>query len=120
MTTTLDGVTLAEPTWGDDGYQKSSIDVGARHGTADGAVHFDYVVTRYTFSLKWKGKTETQKNTAHAEYLDALAGVVAFSPPDTTGTFNVLAVPNSWKESYITDSGGTRYYSFEMQLEEQA
>ena len=42
-----------------------------------------------------------------------------FSPPDTAGTFNVLAVPNSWKESYITDANSTRYYSFEMKLEEQ-
>lgn len=118
MTVTLDGVTLADPLWGDDGYSKESIDVGARHNTADGKIHFDYIKTRYMFKLKWKGKTETEKNTAHTEFLDALAGVVVFSPPDTASTFNVLAVPNSWKESYISDSATTRYYSFEMQLEE--
>ena len=119
MATTLDGTTLADPAWGDDGYTKESIDVGARHETADGKIHFDYVKTRYLFSLKWKGKTEAQKNAAVAEYEDALEGVVVFSPPDTAGTFNVLAVPNSWKESYITDANSTRYYSFEMKLEEQ-
>ena len=120
MSTTLDGATLADPLWGEDGYTKESIDVGARHDTADGAIHLDYVTTRYLFTLKWKGRTEAEKNTAHTEYLDALAGVVVFSPPDTAGTFNVLAVQNSWKESYITDSGSTRRYSFEMKLEEQA
>ena len=119
MATTLDGTTLADPAWGDDGYTKESIDVGARHETADGKIHLDYVATRYLFTLKWKGKTETQKNAAHTEYLDALAGVVVFSPPDTAGTFNVLAVQNSWKESYFSDSGATRYYNFEMRLEEQ-
>ena len=36
MATTLDGTTLADPAWGDDGYTKESIDVGARHETADG------------------------------------------------------------------------------------
>lgn len=119
MSTTLDGVTLADPLWGEDGYTKESVDVGARHTTADGKIHLDYVITRYLFTLKWKGRTETEKNTAHTEYLDALAGVVVFSPPDTASTFNVLAVQNSWKESYITDSAGTKYYTFEMKLEEQ-
>lgn len=119
MTTTLNSTTLADPIWEEDGYTKESIDVGARHETADGKIHFDYIKTRYLFSLKWRGKTETQKNTAHTQFLAALAAVVAFSPPDTASTFNVLAVQNSWKENYFTDSGGTRYYSFEMKLEEQ-
>lgn len=120
MATTLGGVGLADPLWGEDGYIKESIDIGARHETADGELHLDYVTTRYLFKLKWRGCTEAEKNTAHTEYLDALAAVVAFSPPDIAGTYNVLAVPNTWKESYFTDSGSTRRYTFEMQLEEQA
>ena len=118
MASTLDGTALADPLWGEEGYTKESIDVGARHETADGEIHFDYVKTRYLFTLKWKGTTEAQKNAAVAEYIDALEGSVLFSPPDTASTFNVLAVPGSWKESYISDSAGTRYYSFEMVLEE--
>lgn len=118
MATSLGGVGLADPMWGEDGYTKQSIDIGARHETADGELHLDYVKTRYLFSLKWKGCTEAEKNTAHTEFLDALAAVVAFSPPDIAGTYNVLAVPGSWKESYISDSAATRYYSFEMKLEE--
>ena len=119
MSTTLDGTTLADPLWGDEGYTKQSVDVGARHDTVDGKVHLDYVKTRYRFSLKWGGRSLAEKDAAHAEYLDALAGAVTFSPPDTASTYNVLAVQNSWKESYFVDRGGTPRYSFEMQLEEQ-
>ena len=118
MATTLDGTTLADPAWGDDGYTKESVDIGARHETADGELHYDYVKTRYLFTLKWKGKTEAQKEAALAEYIDGLEGSVVFSPPDTASTFNVLSVPGSWKESYFTDSGSTRRYNFEMKLEE--
>lgn len=77
------------------------------------------MLSRHLFSLKWKGITEGEKDAIYAEYIDALEGVVVFSPPDSANTYNVLAVPGSWKRSYVHDSGATRRYDCELQLRER-
>lgn len=118
MATTLGGVTLAEPTFGHDGYEAELADVGAVHEMADGSLVYDYVSSRHKFTLRWKGITATERNAIRTRYL--VKTEQAFSPPDESGSYTVLVVPNSWRDSYLEDGGGTARHDCELRLEESA
>ena len=118
MATTLGGVTLADPNYEREGYRLGLEDVGVLNVMADGSAVYDYVDTLYTFNLSWNAITESQKNAIRARYL--VKTVQAFSPPDSASTYNVLVVPNSWREDYIEDGSATRRYYCELALRESS
>lgn len=94
---------------------RTAQDIGALHEMADGSAVYDNITTRYRFRLQWVGLTEAQRDAVLTRYL--VKTEQAFSPPDTTSTYTVFVVPNSWQDSY-TESGGTRYYWCQMELVE--
>jgi len=123
ITTTLGGVTIGDgATWGPayerEGYTRTAVDIGVLHEMADGSVVYDSVATRYRFRLQYNGITEAQRDAILARYI--IKTSQAFSPPDTAETYTVFVVPNSWQDSYLEDSGGTRRYWCQMELVEAA
>ena len=116
MATTLGGTTLAEPAYENDGYEIEAVDVGAVQNLASGAVGYDYVATRRRFTLRWRNTSESDRNNAWTRY--QVKTSQAFSPPDSASSITVIVVPNSWRCDYINAGDGTRYYTYEMQLEE--
>jgi len=116
MATTLGGSTLADPAYERSGYTREVEDVGAFLTMADGSVVFDYVDTLYVFHLKWNAITGAQRDTILTKYLVKTAQ--AFSPPDSASSYNVIVVPNSWKEDYLEDGDGTERYYCELALRE--
>ena len=115
MATTLGGTTLADPLYDHDGYGLEHIDVGAAHEMADGSTVYDYVGTRYRFPLKWQHITAAQKSAIATKALVKTSQ--AFSPPDSATSYTVRVVPNTWRESYVTDGGGTARYNCQLTLE---
>jgi len=114
-TLTLNSVSLALPLYEHDGYERQAIDVGSLHELADGSTALDYVTTRWRFKLRWRGITGAERTAIRAQYTNALAGVVVFNVSWAT-SFNVIAEPNSWRESFIEDGTGTERYDCEMGL----
>lgn len=117
MATSLGAVALAEPAFGNEGYELEAIDHGAMHELASGAIVYDYVATRYRITLRWKGITAAQKVTIRTRY--EVKTSQAFVGPNADA-FTVFVVPNSWRESYQEDGSATARYDCEMQLEEAA
>jgi len=115
MATSLGAVALAEPAAGNEGYELEGIDIGNVHQLADGSIGYDYVTTRYRFTLRWKGITAAERTTIRTRY--EVKTAQAFVGPNADA-FTVFVVPNSWRESYQDDSGGTARYDCEMRLEE--
>lgn len=116
--TTLGGVTLAQVAY-DDGYEREEVDIGAVHNLADGSTKYDYVAARFQHKLKWNGITVAERNTIYTEFEDAkttAAGVAFQSHEGISQT--VRAVPDSYKDYSIPDSGGTLRYFVEMELED--
>ena len=110
--------TLAQPAYEQDGYRRVAVDVGAMHEMADGSIVYDSITTRLRFPLNWNGITEAERDTIFTQY--QIKTAQTFSPPDTTGTYTVIVVPNSWHDSYLEDAGGTRRYWCQMELVEAA
>ncbi len=115
MATTLGGVTLADPAFGNEGYEREAIDNGALHDLADGSLAYDYVNTRYRFTVRWKGITAAQRNTIITRY--EVKTAQAFVGPNAD-SFTVFVVPNSYRESYQEDGDSTLRYDCEIRLEE--
>jgi len=118
MATTLGGTTLASPAYAQEGYTQAGIDVGVMHDLADGSSVYDSVTSKLRFRLVWNGITEAERNTIYTKYLVKTSQ--AFSPPDSSGTFTVFVVPNTWSCSYLNDSAGTVYYFCQLELVEAA
>jgi len=116
MATTLGGVTLAAPSYEREGYVRTAQDIGVLHEMADGSSVYDSITTKYRFRLVWNGVTEAQRNAILTRYLVKTSQ--AFSPPDTASEYTVFVVPNSWQDTYLEDSAGTRYYWCQMELVE--
>lgn len=115
MATSLGGTTLAEPTYGLDGYELEHVTMGATHDLASGAVHYDYVNTRYKITLRWKVITASEKNTIRGK-VEVTTSQTLVTPDGNT--YTVFTVPNSWRESYIEGGDGVKYYNCEAQFEE--
>ena len=115
MATTLGGTTLADPLYDHDGYGLEHIDVGAAHEMADGSTVYDYVGTRYRFPLKWQHITAAEALVIRTRALEK--GSQTFSPPDATTTYTVRVIPNTYKQTYVEDGGGTERYNCELTLE---
>ena len=118
MATTLGGMTLAQPDYEREGYTRTAVDVGTMHEMADGSVVYDSITTRYRFRLSWNGITEAQRDAILARHI--IKTSQAFSPPDSASSYTVFVVPNSWQDSYLEDSGGTRRYWCQLELVEAA
>ena len=118
MATTLGGVTLADPAYDHDGCIKTVVDLGAMHDLLSGSLGYDYVGDRYHWALRWANITAAQRTTILTRY--RVKTTQAFSPPDEAGTYTVLVIPNTWRESYIEGGDGTKYYTIEFELEESA
>lgn len=119
ITTTLGGVTIANPKHDGDGCEMETIDIGVMHDMADGSVVYDYVTTRRRWTLRWANITASNKSDIYARYLVKTAQ--AFKPPNASTIYTVLVEPNSWRETYISGSNyDTRYYNCEMRLVEQS
>lgn len=119
ITTTLGGVTIANPKHDEDGCELETIDVGVMHDMADGSVVYDYVATRRRWTLRWSHISTTEKSAIYTRYLIKTAQ--SFKPPNSSSTYTVLVEPNSWRETYIAGSDyDTRYYNCEMRLVEQS
>lgn len=115
MATILDGVTLADPIAGHEGFEERFVDVQAFHELANGSLATDYVNSRREFTLRWTGLSAVDKNTIRTRYLDK--DEQEFEPPNLTGTtYTCLIVPNSWRVSYIDDSSGNQRWNVEIQL----
>ena len=112
----LGGVTLPDPIWDYEGYEKAVNDIGAVHEMADGSLVYDHVGIRPAFVLRFRGLTGTEKNTCYTRYM--VKTVQSFEPPDGASAVNVLVVPKSWREAYIEIDGSPRYQC-EMALEAQ-
>ena len=117
MATTLGGVTLAAPSYEREGYTRAAQDVGVLHEMADGSGVYDSITTKLRFRLVWNGITEAQRDAIYARYI--IKTSQAFSPPDSATEYTVFVVPNSWGgDSYLEDSGSTRYYWCQLELVE--
>jgi hypothetical protein len=115
MATSLGGVALAAPAAGNEGVELEAIDQGALHILADGSLAYDYVNTRYRITVRWKGITAAERATIRTRY-EVKAAQAWVSP--NADNFTVFVVPNSWRESWIEDGGGTARYDCELRLEE--
>ena len=118
MTTTLGGVTLAQPNYEREGYVRAAQDVGVMHEMADGSLVYDSVTTRYRYSLVWNGVTESERDDIQTQY--EVKTSQAFSPPDSATEYTVFVVKNSFQDSYLHTTDGTRYYWCQLQLEDSA
>ena len=118
MATILGGVTLADPAFGREGYEYELVDVGTFHETADGGVTYHYTTSRGRHKVTWVGITAAQKNAIRARYL--VKTQQQFSAPDNSGAVTVIVAPNTWRESYQEDGGGTARYWCELVLWEVA
>lgn len=116
MTTKLGGVTIADPLWDYEGYEKGAHDIGAAQEMIDGSIVYDYTGTRLAFVLRWVGLTAAERNAIWARYIIKTAQT--FEPPDG-GSYSVIVVPNSWLEAYI-ESDATPRYKVELSLETAA
>ena len=119
MATTLDGVTLANPVAGEDGQIITFVDVGNVMTMADGSQRFDYIGTRRRFDLRWVGVTAAQRNTLWNGYWTALLSAKDYSPPESTETYTVLAVRDSWSEGTWKEGGSTFRYNVGFALYEE-
>jgi len=117
MATTLGGVALAEPAFGDEGFELEAVDIGNIHQLASGAIGYDYVDTRWRATLRWQRITAAEVATIKARYIIKTAQ--ALVGPDGT-TFTGFVLPNSWRQSYVEDGSATARYNCEMQVEESA
>jgi hypothetical protein len=115
MATSLGGVALADPAFGDEGVEVEAIDQGAMHTLADGSLAYDYVNTRYRITVRWKHITAAQKATIRTRY--EVKAAQAWVAPNADN-FTVLVVPNSWRESWVADGSATDRYNCELRLEE--
>lgn len=111
----LAGTALADPAYEPDGYVLQAVTVGSTHQLASGAMVYDYVTTRYRFSLRWKAITEAEKALIRTAV--ETQATETFTAPDGY-SHTVRVVPNSWRESYIEGGDAVRYYNCEVQLEE--
>jgi len=116
-TTTLGGVSLANPSFENDGMTRSIVDVGAQHELLNGDIAYDYVGSRTRWALRWNNVTAAQRNTIITRYL--IKTTQAFKPPDLAVAVTVLVVPNSYRESYTEGGDSNLYYTCEMELEQQ-
>lgn len=112
----LGGITLPNPDWEYEGYERAAHDIGAAHEMADGRLIYDYVGTREAFVLRWTGLSNTDRGTIRARY--DVKTVQSFEPPDGASAVNVIVVPGSWREAYIEIDGSTAY-RVELALEAQ-
>lgn len=109
------GAAVADPAFGNEGYEREAVDNGALHELADGSLAYDYVNTRYRFTLRWRGITAAERNAIIARYVIKTAQ--NFVGPNADA-FTVFVIPNSYRESYQDDGGGTARYDCELRLEE--
>ena len=115
MATSLGAVALAEPAFGNEGYEVEAVEQGAFHDLADGSKAYDYVNSRWKATLRWKGITAAEKATIQTRALVKTSQ--AFVGPNGD-SFTVFVVPNSWRYSYQDDGSSTARYDCELQLEE--
>jgi len=119
ITTTLGGVTIANPKHDNDGCEMEAIDVGVMHDMADGSIVYDYVTTRRRWTLRWSNITDAERSAIFTRY--RVKTSQEFKPPNADGTYTVLVEPNSWRQTYITGSDyDTEYWTCEMRLVEQS
>ena len=115
MATTLGGQTLADPIFGNEGYEVKAVEAGAFHDLADGSLAYDYVNSRWGFILRWRHITAAERNTIRTRYLVKIAQALVGPNADS---YTVFVVPNSYRESYQEDGDAVLRYTCEMRLEE--
>ena len=115
MTTTIGGVTVADP---DTPLNISYEMIGSDQRTFDGTLLRDFSNKKRTWGLTWSWLSFAQRNTLKTQ-LDILTAQ-SFSPPDIASTFTVLVDYNSYSESVITSGRPpTNYYTVNVTLKEQ-
>ena len=116
--TTLGGTTLPRPAAGPEGCSVEEMDIGAYLEMADGSLVYDYVGTRYRWTLSWPGITAAELTTiatkAHVKTAQA------FSPPYNSSTYTVFVVPSSLTYPTFETGAGITYYNVNLQVEESA
>lgn len=119
MATTLGGVTLPDPFAYEEGHQITVSDTGGHNVTSDGKISVFSEGSRKRFSLRWVGMTGTQRETLWRRYWNGLLVSQAYSPPESTDTYTVLAVRDSWTETTIKEAGITFRYNIAFALYEE-
>ena len=114
MTTTIGGVTVADP---DTPLYIIHEMIGSDQRAFDGTLLRDFSNKKRTWALTWSWLTLAQRNTLKTELDDLTAQ--SFSPPDIASTFTVLVDYNSYSESVITNGLGVNYYTVNVILREQ-
>ncbi len=115
MTTTLGGVTVADP---DVPIDIENVLIGAYTESHDGTLLLQYTNVKLKFRARWTILPEAERNTLRAR-LDVVTSQ-AFKPPHTATTYTVLVKQDSIKERPEPTSGTTSYYALEAELEEAA
>jgi hypothetical protein len=118
MSTTLGGVTLANPIYNEEGSAVEVIDVGGTLTMADGSIVQDYITTRYRWKIGWRGLTAAEFATIKTQAEVRTAQV--FSPPEEATEYTVVVVLGSWRYDSFETGSSTPYFNCELQLEEVA
>ena len=114
-TTTLGGTTLADPRYDEEGCKVEVRGQGAFADMADGSIVFDSTGGhRFAWGLRWVYLTEGEKDIIEAEAVRDEQ--LVFSPPYTSGTFDVFVVPGSYAVETIW-FGNEGQYRFHVSLE---
>jgi hypothetical protein len=113
MSTTLGGVTLAEP---DQPAEIERVFVGEQTEAHDGTLLTDYTAVKLKWKLKWSFLSQAERDAVRTRSL--VVASQSFSPPHEAGSYTVVVRQGSYRERPEPSDGTNTYYYVEFELEE--
>ena len=112
MTTTLGGVTLADPIYPTP---KRFAFVGVQENSHNGTLLTDWTARKWRWTLEWKLLTQAQYDVILARAL--VTDGQSFSPPEITTTYTVVVIQESVEVSSYLNGNATNYdLKFEVEV----
>jgi hypothetical protein len=120
MATTIGGTAVVDPEYDFPGEEIAHVDSSILLEMADGTLVAQHTNSRKRINLKWQGLTSAELATLEGA-VEAAKGVnTELVTPYFAAHLHVFAVPNTFKASYIQNSGGTMYWKAEASFVEVA
>lgn len=119
MTTSIGGVTVADPKAGYDGIEARQIDSSVLLELADGTVVAQHTNSRWQYTVRWENISEAEMTTLQATLV--MATDLELTLPNFISTHqHVFIVPSSYRRSEIDTAAGTSRWRAEIQFVEIA
>ncbi len=112
MTTSLGGVTLAEP---NVPIRIDEVFVGEQRQSHDGTLLTDYTNIKLKFKLDWDVVSQAERNAIYTQAMVVTSQ--AFVPPHTATSYTVVVKRGTYTED-PTPSGSSYIWKISLELEE--